>query len=179
MSLAEIRARIDADIGRENSAALCMELRRDRVVVEARQIESYLYLQGVTEWVEALGGRASYGQTDNGPAHMFVLTPEGVVRADVGDWVIRNAAGEFYPCRPKRFAETYELTAPPCGGDAYRPWGRGVATADETGGEMSLADIRTRAREDIGRENSAALWGDAYSAAEQMRERLEATDADT
>jgi hypothetical protein len=30
------------------------------------------------------------------------------VRCDLGDYVIRGVAGEFYPCKPSVFAETYE-----------------------------------------------------------------------
>jgi len=37
-----------------------------------------------------------------------IATLEGVMRADVGDWIIRGVAGEFYPCKPDIFAATYE-----------------------------------------------------------------------
>lgn len=29
--------------------------------------------------------------------------------ASVGDWIIRGVAGEFYPCKPQIFDETYSL----------------------------------------------------------------------
>lgn len=38
---------------------------------------------------------------------LSVNTLEGVMRADVGHWIIRGVAGEFYPCKPEIFAETY------------------------------------------------------------------------
>lgn len=38
-----------------------------------------------------------------------ILTLEGVMSADVGDWVIKGIRGEFYPCKPDIFEETYEL----------------------------------------------------------------------
>jgi hypothetical protein len=31
-----------------------------------------------------------------------------VMRAEPGDYVIRGVHGEFYPCKPDIFAETYE-----------------------------------------------------------------------
>jgi len=38
-----------------------------------------------------------------------ILTLEGVMKANVGDWIIRDVEGEFYPCKPSIFAATYEL----------------------------------------------------------------------
>lgn len=39
---------------------------------------------------------------------VLIHTPEGVMRADVGDWIIKGVKGEFYPCKPDIFAATYE-----------------------------------------------------------------------
>jgi hypothetical protein len=47
-------------------------------------------------------------QQDPGPAFMLIETLEGVMRAEVGDWIIRGVKGEFYPCKPDIFAATYE-----------------------------------------------------------------------
>ena len=33
---------------------------------------------------------------------------EGRMRADIGDWVIKGVAGEFYPCKPDIFEAPYE-----------------------------------------------------------------------
>ncbi|MDO5535465.1 MAG: hypothetical protein Q4F65_12560 [Propionibacteriaceae bacterium] len=40
-------------------------------------------------------------------------TPEGIMTARPGDWIIRGVAGERYPCKDAIFRETYE----PAGGD--------------------------------------------------------------
>jgi hypothetical protein len=40
--------------------------------------------------------------------HLLIVTLEGPMRANVGDWIIRGVAGEFYPCKPDIFAATYE-----------------------------------------------------------------------
>jgi len=48
--------------------------------------------------------------TDN-PSGVYVQieTLEGTMTADVGDWIIKGVAGEFYPCKPDIFEATYEL----------------------------------------------------------------------
>jgi hypothetical protein len=30
------------------------------------------------------------------------------MKCTIGDWIIKGVAGEFYPCKGKIFAETYE-----------------------------------------------------------------------
>ena len=40
---------------------------------------------------------------------MRIQTLEGVMTASIGDWIIKGVKGEFYPCRPDIFAETYEV----------------------------------------------------------------------
>lgn len=42
------------------------------------------------------------------PEHIAINTLEGVMRADVGDYIIRGVQGEFYPCKPDIFESTYE-----------------------------------------------------------------------
>lgn len=37
-----------------------------------------------------------------------IITLEGVMTADVGDWIIKGIKGEFYPCKPDIFDATYE-----------------------------------------------------------------------
>ncbi|MEN6401641.1 MAG: hypothetical protein ABFD94_06825 [Armatimonadia bacterium] len=41
-------------------------------------------------------------------ATVYILTLEGPMRADPGDWIIRGVKGEFYPCKPDVFVATYE-----------------------------------------------------------------------
>lgn len=38
----------------------------------------------------------------------LVVTLEGTMRADVGDYIIRGVVGEIYPCKPDIFDMTYE-----------------------------------------------------------------------
>jgi hypothetical protein len=42
------------------------------------------------------------------PEQRVILTREGDMRADPGDWIIRGIQGEEYPCKPDIFEATYE-----------------------------------------------------------------------
>lgn len=39
---------------------------------------------------------------------MGIVTLEGVMTVSDGDWIIKGVRGEFYPCKPDIFEETYE-----------------------------------------------------------------------
>lgn len=41
-------------------------------------------------------------------AAVEIETLEGTMRAEAGDWIIRGVKGEFYPCKPDVFEQTYE-----------------------------------------------------------------------
>ena len=43
------------------------------------------------------------------PEHLYILTLEGEMKANPGDWIIRGTRGEFYPCKPEVFAEKYKI----------------------------------------------------------------------
>lgn len=42
------------------------------------------------------------------PGIISIETLEGVMWASEGDWIIKGVQGEFYPCKPAIFDETYE-----------------------------------------------------------------------
>ena len=44
-------------------------------------------------------------QTDQ---KITIVTLEGAMQANPGDWIITGVHGERYPCKPDIFAETYE-----------------------------------------------------------------------
>ena len=43
---------------------------------------------------------------------VMIYTPEGDMRADLGDWIVRGIKGEFYPVKPDVFEATYEAVTP-------------------------------------------------------------------
>jgi hypothetical protein len=40
--------------------------------------------------------------------YIKINTLEGVMRASLGGYIIKGVKGEFYPCKPDIFFETYE-----------------------------------------------------------------------
>lgn len=41
---------------------------------------------------------------------LIINTLEGAHNVSVGDWIIRGVKGEFYPCKPDIFEQSYEET---------------------------------------------------------------------
>lgn len=63
----------------------------------------------IAQWC---GGRNRFEEKASDPTDVAewidIPTLEGVMRANLGDYVIRGVKGEFYPCKPDIFAATYE-----------------------------------------------------------------------
>lgn len=81
-----------------------MKFRKKPVVIEAMQFTDEMK-DRVFHWV---GGCPSAGVDDQGKPTMKIQTPEGWITASLGDWIIKGVAGEFYPCKPDIFEQTYE-----------------------------------------------------------------------
>jgi hypothetical protein len=60
--------------------------------------------RAVARWISNGGGEIE----DFGVNFIEIETLEGTMLASPGDWVIRGVKGEFYPCKPDIFEETYE-----------------------------------------------------------------------
>lgn len=43
-------------------------------------------------------------------SELYIKTLEGVMKANVGDYIIKGVKNEFYPCKPEIFEMTYELS---------------------------------------------------------------------
>lgn len=88
-------------------AKLGGKFRKKPVVVEAILYNGENYHE-VYLWAELLSGSDSpglyYGVTDG----LFINTLEGPMHVSEGDWVIRGTQGEFYPCKPDSFSDTFE-----------------------------------------------------------------------
>lgn len=46
--------------------------------------------------------------TPEGRTYVEIETLEGTMQANLGDYIIKGVKGEFYPCKPDIFEETYE-----------------------------------------------------------------------
>jgi len=82
--------------------------RKKPVVIEALQWHgnNYPALNKFVENGQHVALPRQLRKSDKGA--ILVVTLEGEMRANVGDWIIRGVKGEFYPCKPDIFEATYE-----------------------------------------------------------------------
>ena len=59
-----------------------------------------------SKWFNSFEEYQEYVIKDNNIFKIFTL--EGVMKACVGDFIIKGIHGECYPCKPDIFIETYE-----------------------------------------------------------------------
>ncbi len=84
-----------------------MKYRKKPVIIEAIQFEDNS--DRIIEIHEFMGGdtiRVNYEDKDN--PYLKIETLEGIMKASVGDYIIKGVNGEFYPCKPDIFEKTYE-----------------------------------------------------------------------
>lgn len=79
------------------------KFREKPVVIEAVQFTDE-YKDRVANWITR---NTAAIFIDDRPA-LKIQTPEGVMIANLGDWVIRDVEGAFRPCKPDIFTKTYE-----------------------------------------------------------------------
>ena len=72
--------------------------RKKPVVIEAIQ-----FTGNFDEIEEFVGGDA-----ESRDGKLLVATLEGPLWASNEDWIIKGVKGEFYPCKPDVFKQTYE-----------------------------------------------------------------------
>lgn len=75
-----------------------MKYRKKPVVIEAVQYTGFNW-----DEVSAFCEKAERTVTEDG-----IHTLEGFMRITKGDYIIRGIAGEFYPCKPDIFKDTYD-----------------------------------------------------------------------
>ena len=88
-----------------------MKFRKKPVVIEAvlwtgknwKEMNDYLPVNG--KWWMKDG---SLWNMKDQFQPIMLETLEGVMQADIGDWIIKGVKGEFYPCKPDIFKETYD-----------------------------------------------------------------------
>lgn len=86
-----------------------MKFRKKPVVIEAVQFTGENHMAIAAQLLregELRPFTEPYGM------QLFIATREGTMAANVGDWIIRGVAGEFYPVKPDIFAATYEQVDP-------------------------------------------------------------------
>jgi len=78
-----------------------MKFRKKPVEIEAIQYNGANFNE-----VRSFMSGTSYPKVVN--RKIRIQTLEGHIYADEGDWIIKGVKGEFYPCKPDIFKETYE-----------------------------------------------------------------------
>lgn len=80
------------------------QFRKKPVVIEAVR-----YTGGnIHEVWDIFGAGKIYGPGDEPFGSAYIETLEGRHEARPGDWIIKGIQGEFYPCKPDIFDQTYE-----------------------------------------------------------------------
>jgi hypothetical protein len=83
-----------------------MKVRKKPVVVDAVQFYPTMPIYQISN---LFGGLDSEDRTFKKKGDVLVIqTLEGDMVCNAGDWIIKGVAGEFYPCKPDIFEETYE-----------------------------------------------------------------------
>lgn len=81
--------------------------RKKPVEVEAVQFKDDAdVLCELSAFIDNQDLRVDYADPEN-PV-LKIETLEGVMKASVGDYIIKGVNGEFYPCKPDIFEKTYE-----------------------------------------------------------------------
>ena len=80
------------------------------------EIEAYQFLGNLEDremlesWVVGPSGVLTFNWFFNGAEYesFFIKTLEGHMEASKGDFIIKGVQGEFYPCKPDIFEQTYQ-----------------------------------------------------------------------
>lgn len=74
--------------------------RKKPVIIEARE---FAWGDGLAlkDWI------GDMARVDPEDEVLYIKTLEGVMKAGVGDYIIKGVNGEFYPCKPDIFHKTY------------------------------------------------------------------------
>jgi hypothetical protein len=83
------------------------KFRKKPVVIEAFQLPQRGDddVNAFLEWADLHGLENFESGRDE---TLIIVTLEGDMTAQPGDWIIKGVKGEFYPCKPDIFAATYE-----------------------------------------------------------------------
>ena len=83
------------------------KFRKKPIIVEALQYTEESR-RAVIDWC----GAGHTGIDDDGCEYelrnLRIKTPAGTLMVNLGDWVVKDANGEFCPCKPDIFEQTYE-----------------------------------------------------------------------
>lgn len=79
------------------------KFRKKPVVIEAIQVRT----DNAKEVIKFLKKEGYIQYSDKIP-YFMIHTMEGDMLAGLDDWIIKGTMGEYYPCKPKIFEQTYD-----------------------------------------------------------------------
>lgn len=77
-----------------------MNYRKKPIVIEATQYKIGIKHKALKPAYDHMSGKTPIG--------VGIQTLEGFMLVQEGDWIIKGIKGEFYPCKPDIFEQTYE-----------------------------------------------------------------------
>lgn len=83
------------------------KFKKKPVIIEAVQFNNIDDYLKIYNWMK----ESNYTMADEciySTPEMHIQTLEGCMSAKPGDWIIKGVNGEFYPCKPDVFEQTYE-----------------------------------------------------------------------
>ena len=82
-----------------------MKYRKKPVVIDAVQWSG----NNLNEILDFMKDKQPNYYEDDEKKLLTIQTLEGNMIASVGDYIIKGVKGEFYPCKPDIFEQTYEV----------------------------------------------------------------------
>ena len=82
--------------------------RKKPVVIEAIQLTNESIIEIIKWATDYISIKIDTDENDN-IIGMIIPTLEGEMKASMNDYIIKGIQGEFYPCKPDIFEQTYEL----------------------------------------------------------------------
>lgn len=79
--------------------------RKKPVVIDAWQLTKENVEVGIPDWINL----DTVHIVDGDVLFAEIVTLEGVMQANEGDYIIKGVQGEFYACKPDIFEQTYEV----------------------------------------------------------------------
>lgn len=79
--------------------------RKKPVEIEFMQFKDMGNVDDIETWTNL---KAVYDYGNDGKI-MYIDTPEGVMTANIGDYIVKGVNGEFYPVKPDIFEGTYDI----------------------------------------------------------------------
>ena len=75
------------------------------VIIEAMQLTR----ENQNEVLKFMSSTPDLSRANKTPKGIIIHTLEGDMLASFGDYIIKGIHGEFYPCKPDIFLETYDI----------------------------------------------------------------------